>query len=107
MINLAADCENKPNQAYLLLVLLTIAKQLKPKNKSGLAAGEKGSDYDQDETERTTQNMFDTNLPQNAQTLKFLSLVHETNLMNYLVMMIGSDDIERYENQYEVVRKFG
>lgn len=53
MINLAADCENKSNQAYLLHVLLTIAKQLKPDTKNRLTANDKNSDDDGTENERS------------------------------------------------------
>lgn len=107
IIDLAADCENKSNQAYLLHVLLTIAKHLKPDSKSRLTTNDKGSDDDGTETERSPQNMFDKDLAVNAKALKFLQLVHESNLLSYLVMMLSSDNEETYENQYQRVRKFG
>ena len=98
MIDLAADCENKSNQAYLLHVLLTIAKQLKPDTKNRLTANDKGSDDDGTETERSPSNMFDKDLPVNVKTLKFLELVQESNMLSYLVMMLSSDNEETYEN---------
>lgn len=94
IIDLAVDPANSFNHKYLLKVLITICKQLKPQNNTANIF----KDLDDDNNDKK----FDPESLQGVLTLHFLKLIKDQHLIYNLLLTIntvGSDESDHIRNQ--------
>ena len=100
IMELSIDPSNQFNQKYLLNVVLTICKNLKPQNNNNLF-----KDLDKEDD---ADKKFDPTSQLGKQVCQFLSIVKETNYMYNLCIIINTSDSNLYLNQQDLqVPKFG
>ena len=87
MFELALDPSNAFNQQYLLQILMSVCKQLKPQNQAQSIF----KDLDE-EGDKKDPNQFDIESQHSKNLLKFLSIVEKQQVLYNLLILINLDD---------------
>lgn len=99
LFDLSVDPMNNFNHKYLLNLILTVVKTMKPQNNNIF----KDLDEDSDKEKK-----FDPETTLGKQILKIFKIVSETNYIYNLLLLINTGDRELFQNQqFENVPKIG